>query len=243
MKSLQTSIIILSLCLIPTLPATAQVISFDPTNLAAQIKNLAQFRAQLQQLTKQTQLARDVRDAARRVQQEHRSLTRVIDRATRIAEAQAGVVTQLNDALQQGHTISYHMDAQEWSDTFAMGRPTDDPDYDIRMNERSMETVTATMSTLQVHEDEIRRLTHQLDILGAQLAQTDRLEERQTIQTSITLLEAQREVQQTQLDLARANIKGILQAVQLDAAANATLQYRRDREAVQEYAKYLKEQN
>lgn len=224
-----------------SLPAIAQVIAFDPTNMAAQIKNIAQFRAQLRQITEQTRIAREVRNATQRARREYQSLTNTIDRATRIADARAGITRQLNERLQSG--ISYHMDAKQWSETFAMGRVIEDVDYSRRMNERAMETVTSIMSILQIHEDEVMRITEQLDVLGKNLTQSKSPEQRQAIQASITLLEAQREVQQTQLDIARANIKGTLQAVQTDAAANAVMQYQRDQTALQDYAKRLKQQD
>jgi len=210
--------------------------------MAAQIKNIAQFRAQLQQLSEQTKIVKEVRDAARRARREYQTLTNTIDRAVRISDARSGITRQLNERLHGG--ISYHMDARQWSETFAMGREESiDADYGLHMNERAMETVTATMSTLHIHEDEVARLTEHLDVLGAQLPHTKSSEERQAIQASIALLEAQREVRQTQLDIARANIKGTLQAMQIDAAQNEAMQQQRDRKNLQEYAQFLKQQD
>jgi len=243
---IQTCFLVSMLCMLPCLysplSATAQVIAFDPTNMAAQIKNIAQFRAQLQQLSEQTKIVKEVRDAARRARREYQTLTNTIDRAVRISDARSGITRQLNERLHGG--ISYHMDARQWSETFAMGREESiDADYGLHMNERAMETVTATMSTLHIHEDEVARLTEHLDVLGAQLPHTKSSEERQAIQASIALLEAQREVRQTQLDIARANIKGTLQAMQIDAAQNEAMQQQRDRKNLQEYAQFLKQQD
>ncbi|MXZ58163.1 MAG: hypothetical protein F4Z16_06735 [Rhodothermaceae bacterium] len=233
---MRSSIFLALFLFVAPLTAQAQMISFDPSNMAAQIKNLAQFRAQLRQLGEQTKIAKDIRDAARRAKSEYRELTRDIDRVTRIAEARQGVVTQLNEALQaNGSIISYDMDAHEYGEVFAMGRPTGDPDYALNMNERTMATVTATMSTLKVHEEEISRLTRDLDVLGDRMGTATTLEERQAIQTSITLLEAQREVQQTQLDIARVNMNGAMNAVGLDAGVNAIMNHRRDQQALRDY--------
>ena len=235
------------ICVAMTSPATGQVIAFDPSNLAAQIKNIAQFRQQLRQLGEQTDLAREVRDAAERAQREYRSFTSAVDRAINLSKAQENVVEQLNQTLNRGGSLSYHMDARGWSDTFAMGRTSngDSPtqsarEYDHAMNARTMSTVTATMATLQTQEAQVRETTARLDRLGVELERASTIEEKQAIQASIVLLETQREIQESQMEITQLNLSAVLQAVETDAAANAAARQAQEKAAMQQFIDSVK---
>ena len=234
----------LFLTLLTATTACAQVcfitcIVKDVTNATYQALKLTELQAILRQAGEQTKIAQEVRDAAKRAQRQYHSFANEADRAIAVDNAQTRIIGQVVNRLRASGAISYHMDAREWSNTFAMGRPTDDPDYDIRMNERSMETVTATMSTLQGIAAQTEQTAVQLDLLAERLDRAATLEERQAIESSIILLRSRHKTLRDILKLSLTNLDGTLDAVQLDAGVNAVTKYRQDQEAIHKLAKSL----
>ncbi|MCY3630501.1 MAG: hypothetical protein OXG94_10885 [Bacteroidetes bacterium] len=207
----------------------------DVTNVVYQGLKLVELRAILQEVSEQAQIARDVRDGARRARDKYRAFTGEIDRAVFIRDARARVVDQVVDQLHASGAISYSMDADQYDEVFAMGRPIDDPDYVLNMNTRAMTTVTATLASLKEIAAQAERDAETLDILAARLERAQTLEERQAVEASVTLLRARHKALRATLAVSETNMNGAMNAVGLDAGANAIMNHRRDQQALRDY--------
>lgn len=221
--------------------ACAQICIFtcvikDITNAGYQAIKLAELKSILTLAGEQTQLARDVQDAAKRVQEKERTFTRIIDRTSNIDDSKSRIINQVIRRFQNGNSITYRMDAEQWENTFAMGRTSKNPEYGLRMNTRSMETVTAALSTLQhiAHETEVN--AQKLDELSKALATATDPEKRQSVEASLALLRTHQRTLRQALGLSETNLDASIDAIQIDAAANAVMQQRRDQKALRDYA-------
>jgi len=230
-----------------TTTACAQICIFacvikDVTNASYQAVKLAELKSILTQVGEQTRLARDVRDATKRIREKERAFTVNIDRVTSIHESRSRIVNQIIRHFHDGNAITYRMDASQWNKTFAMGREPTDADYGQIMNVRSMQTVAGAMGTLQEIARETQENAQKLDELSRAFTRAHRIEERTSLEASIALLRARQKTLRQMLMLSEINLDASMNAVQVDAAANASIQQHRDQEDLRDYIHTLTRQ-
>jgi len=206
----------------------------DPANLAAQIKNIAEFRNMVEQASQQIKIAEDMRDALKRAKKLRDSdLKRwraMRDRLTakhNIAPAldrmrtRTGAYEKYKDPT-SGETrmVSYRMTGKDFAGAFPMHTVSENPVSDAKkQDEMFMRTITQYMENIEQHEDDLRNSSVLLDELSNQMNHaSDSV--RFALQTEVMILQAERENHSAQLSIAKSNLEAALAAREISARSS-----------------------
>ena len=201
---------------------SAQWIVSDPGNLVQAIAQVAQLKQQLQQLRESYELAQEVRDAAEDARRLRNQIGRRVDQIRGLRDNPRTALDAALVPLRGDGVVSYQDTHAEWVNRWAMNEaPSDPATYARTVNDDMMRTVSATLHSLKVYEDNVMETTRKLSQLQSVLGGTHDPEQRAVLQSDLLALEIQLQAQQQQLSITRTSLDAVMEARQIDAQAQA----------------------
>ena len=203
-------------------PARAQLPVTDVGNLTQAVAQVFQLKQQLRQLRESYQLAQEVRDAAKDARRLRNQIGRRVDQIRGLRENPRTALDAALAPLRGDGVVSYQDSHAEWVNRWAMNdAPSDPTTYARTVNDDMMRTVSATLQSLKVYEDNVLETSRKLAQLQSVLGGTRDPEQRAVLQSDLLALQTQLQAQQQQLSITRTSLDAVLEARQIDAQAQA----------------------